>query len=134
MYEHGLIVFVASVLVNESGTQALDLHTSTCLRLNVLDKHTLRWRLSERTLARARQMAYELTEGPTTFARTLKFLIVSIPTGIFSSGHLRCKSMSGIYGIRPTKTRTLSRVREVLSSTREPMSMLMSSLTLSTAF
>lgn len=46
MYEHGLIVFVASVLVNESRTETFDLHTSTSLLLDILDKHTLRSPLS----------------------------------------------------------------------------------------
>ncbi len=39
--EHGLVVLVAGVLVNESRTLTLDLHTSTCLLLDVLDEHTL---------------------------------------------------------------------------------------------
>ena len=46
MYEHGLIVFVASVLVNESRTDTLNLHTSTSLLLDILDEHTLRSPLS----------------------------------------------------------------------------------------
>ena len=46
MYEHGLIVFVASVLVDESRTETLDLYTSTSLLLDILDKHTLRSPLS----------------------------------------------------------------------------------------
>ena len=132
--EHRLVMLLAGLLVHEARTLPLDLHTRARLLLDVLDKHTLRWQLSERTLARARQMAYELTEGPTTFARTLKFLIVSIPTGIFSSGHLRCSPVSANAERRLPRIRTRSLMRELLSSTNEPMSILIKSLTLSMAF
>ena len=74
------------------------------------------------------------TCGPTTLARTLKFLMVSIPTGIFSSGHFRCNYMSARTGSSNAYALTLSRVRELLSSTNEPMSFAISSLTLSIAF
>ena len=81
---HGFVVFVAGILVNESRTKTLDLYTSTRLLLDIFDKHTL-----HEDESRIKRPYIRHTEGPTTLARTLKFLIVSIPTGIFSSGHLR---------------------------------------------
>ena len=40
--EHRFVVFVACVLVNESGALPLDLHASARLALDVLDEETLR--------------------------------------------------------------------------------------------
>ena len=74
------------------------------------------------------------TDGPTTLARTLKFRMVSIPTGIFSSGHLRCTRVGQSAGSSKARAHTLSLVRELLSSTNEPMSIAISSLTFSMAF
>ena len=41
MDEHGLVVLMACLLVDKARALALDLHTSTCFLLDVLDKHTL---------------------------------------------------------------------------------------------
>jgi hypothetical protein len=84
---HRLLSFSPRLLIYETRAEALDLHPGLCLLLNIFHKNAL---IRVNTVQRA-QVDQSLTDGPTTFALTLKFRIDSRPTGSFSSGHLRCK-------------------------------------------
>ena len=84
---HWLLSFSPRLLIYETRAETFDLYPRLCLLLDILHKNTL---VEVSTVQRA-QAAQSPTDGPTTFALTLKFRIDSRPTGSFSSGHLRCK-------------------------------------------
>ena len=128
---HGLVVFLPCLLVHEARTKTLDLHTCLGFLLNVLHKHTLRSDWSEKV---------KNNDYSRTYLRTDNFRSdVEVPDGIESHGDLFFWPFTlFVTSITWLMTRlflrsTFSRSRLLLSSTREPMSIFINSLTLSIA-
>lgn len=84
---NGVLSLAAGVRLDEARTETLDLHTSLGLLLDVLDEKSLHRRSPESAPQSSESRRRKLTPGPTTLARTLKFLRGSISMKTFSSGH-----------------------------------------------
>ena|ERR1700722_3061587 len=130
---HRLVGFASGFLVHKARSLTFNLNAGASFLLDVFNEHAL---VSDVSLL-GECIQGELTDGPTTLARTLKFLMVSSPTGIFSSGHFLCQPPPPKFQKTKVeaqgKRRTLSFSLSFLSSTSGPRSTVRSSFTLSIA-
>jgi hypothetical protein len=130
---HRLIVFLPCLLVNKARTKAFNLHPCASLLLDVLDEHALIQFLKRGQDKEEKMMNYRRTDNFSTN--------VKIPYSFQTNGKLLLRPFALFRSLvsysMPAYIRdrhTFSRRRSFLSSTNEPMSTAMSSLTLSIAF